>query len=194
MKFWIYVTQDSFGSNCSGSLFSQILGESVIPKIYAPSSLVNMELKIFENKEPPWESKFTKVLWKALIPLSRAWQVALSFYFRRRSRRCIALRRPAVRWACQPTAGPESWPAASTRGSPHSLFKRCYCSCSSYWEIASVVTGAAHLICMLRVLTTCKSVSFHQLNSLSPRHKVITRRNAWLVRWRAYVLTLYQHF
>lgn len=45
MKFWIYVTKDSFGLNCSGSLFSQMLGESISQKIYASSSLVNMELK-----------------------------------------------------------------------------------------------------------------------------------------------------
>lgn len=152
MKFWIYVTQGSFGLNCSGSLFSQMLGESIIQKIYASSSLVNMEIKKpFENKEPPWESKFTEVLRKALIPLPRARQVALSFYFwtfvQVSASPHTAPHRPAVGWACQPPAGPQSWPPASTRGSPHLLLKRYYCSCSSYWEIASVAPGAAHLIC-----------------------------------------------
>lgn len=50
MKFWIYVTQDSFELNCSGSLFSQVLGELIIVKVQI-SFLENMELKMFKKKK-----------------------------------------------------------------------------------------------------------------------------------------------
>lgn len=160
MKFWIYVTQDSFELNCSGSLFSQVLGEFIIVKVQI-SFLENMELKMFKkkNQELPWESKFTKVFWKTLIPLLRAWQVALSSCFWRSSWvHCLA-----VQWTCQPSVGPWSWPLASTQAYPHLLFKIYYCSCFSFWEIASVV-GVARLI-------LCDSFVYQKLVNLSPSIK-----------------------